>query len=579
MKKTNIIIISALLLIISLLIISCNIFEWSSELNLNNPYDLVRAGDSALNDEEWTKAKEHFSKAITLFESTHNLINDKDNENYFYFLLYYSKAYRGLGTAYLQEILTIELLIDIIGQFSKPEMQDGTANANYDDILDYLLSETYPDEEERKEKINELYLGIIARYQSDFDYDNDSKNDYYYALDEEQRDLEISEKRGAATECFDKAEALAHKGYLEGKERLSQGENFTDDEQQAYDRIKEVSMNSAFDSILGFVLSTVLLGMDSSFDFEAVPQEGGMETEGDYFVILPDYTYSSRLEEEIEILIGDGASGITGDYNPATMTEQEKDELLAEIDSLLVILKGIKRFSNALYTSITRLFDVYLRFYSLLETLDLSDEQQALIDEYIVYFINNSNKECVGCVLPSGSGTNPANCENLYCSLIGIHKEIDQTITAATGMLIMIKFALVVGENWLDYFNDLYDDINDGNIDFDDEDAQTIVDLFSDENCVDPVTNEVDIDRPGCTLVMGDEANDLQDGAFDDVEDELNQAVTVTDSSDSDDFHLPGEPDLSTMEPATNWKVLQIISQCQINPLHDDCRYLDDLPN
>lgn len=579
MKRTiNVIIITIVLIISFLAIISCNIFDWSGGMSLNNPYDLVRAGDSSLNEEDWTKAKEYFSEAITLFESTHNLINEKENENYFYFLLYYSKAYRGLGTAYLQEILTIDLIVDIVGQFGKAEMTDGTANANYDDILDYLLSETYPDETERKEKINELFKGIVARYQSDFDFDGDGVNDYYYDLDEEQKGMDISEKRGASAECFDKAEAIAHKGYLEGKVRVTQGENFSDDEQQAYDRIKDVAMNSAFDSILGFVLSTVLLGMDSSFDFETVPQEGGLGSEGDYFVILPDYTYSSRLEEEIETLIGDGTSGITGGYNPMSMTEAQKTELISEIDSLLDLLKGIKKFTNALYTSITRLYDVYLRFYSLLETLDLSDEQQALIDQYIVYFVDHSNKECVGCVLPSSSGTNPANCENLYCNLIGIHKEINQTITAAVGMLNTVKFALVVGENWLDNFDGILDGITDGTIDFDDEDAQTLVDLLSDDNCIDPATGEIDIDREGCTLVMGDEGNDVQDGAFDDVENELNQTLNVTDTNASDEFDLPGEPDYSTMTPATNWKALQIISQCQINPLHDDCRYLDDLP-
>ncbi len=548
----NILIIS--LLVIISIIISCNIFDWTSDLNLNDPYDLVRAGETALNEGELVKAQEYFSKAIKLFEE--NPLDDSDSD-YLYFMLYYSKAYRGLGTAHLQEALPLELILDMVERFSDTAARENSTSPN---ILDYLL--TNPDDpadpgpEERIEIMNRIFTKILARYQSNFDSNEDGISDYYYDLDEIQKDNDIINQRGAAADRFEKAEIISHIGFLKGVE-MDENDELTNDQKKALDRLREASTNTAFDTVLGLSLSTILLTLDSSFDFQVkIPETPLDRIDGDYFTILPNFEYHSYLEEEFEQLIGDGTVGLTS-IDPATLTEEEILEYIEDIDDLLELVKQVKKFANSLYQSIEKLVDVFDRFLEKIDKLDLTSEQQDLLQEYIEIFIDRDNKDC-----------DPMD-DTLYCEVRSIYYEIDQTSTAAVVLLATLKLALIVGTIDLDNFGDLGDFL-------DDEDAQTIIDLLTDPECFDASGN-VDFSNGDCQIGLGSEGDLVPDGAFTDTETEMNEIMNVTDTIDIDGITLPGEPDGSSMSPNKKWKALLIVSTCSLNPLEDECRFLDDM--
>ncbi len=543
-----------ILVFILFIIMSCNIFDWTTGLNLNDPYDLVRAGETALNDGNLVKAQEYFSKAIKLFEESPLEENDSD---YLFYMLYYSKAYRGLGTAHLQEALPLELILDIVERFSDTAARESSTSPN---ILDYLLTNpddpTNPGPEERQELMNKIYTRIIAKYQSNFDSDSNGINDYYYELDETQMNLPIIDQRGAAADRFEKSEIISHIGFLKGIE-IQENDGLTNDQKKALDRLREASTNTAFDTVLGLSLSTILLTLDSSFDFKVDISENNLDRiGGDFFTILPDFEYHSYLQEEFEQLIGDGTTGLTG-VDPSTLTQQEIQEYIEDIDDILELVKQIKKFANALYQSIDSLVNVFDRFLEKIDKLDLTPDQQELLQEYISIFIDRDNKDC-----------DPMD-ETLYCHVRSIYNEINQTSTAAVGLLATLKLALIIGTIDLDNFGDLGDFL-------DGEDAQTIIDLLNDPECFDGSGN-VDFTNGDCQIGLGTEGDIIPDGAFDDVENQMNQILDVIDAVDIDGFTLPGEPDNSTMTPNKKWKALEIVSTCTINPLDDDCRYLDDM--
>lgn len=582
MMKKNSLIIFIIFILFALLLVSCNIFDWSTNIGITDPYDLVKAGDSELDkgtEESFVKASEFFAEAISKFESDpvdQPLGDERADgvkvEEYLYYVEYLARAYRGYATSELQQALPLELILNMITKLMDQTAREASTQPT---ILDYLL-EDYDGELTPEEVEQNLYLGIVPKYK-------DKNGDYLYERDKTEEnginpdtneEYTLLEKRGASTEYFEKAETLAHNAYIYGIEIKNDPDlELTADAKNALNRLEEASTNTAFDTVIAFSLSSMLLGLDSSFDFQTGDTDGDGKLD-DYFSIKPDYTYSSRLSQDYQLLTD--MENLASSYQYTIPTQEEIDEMKTTVNNVIVVIRDIKRFSDALFDSAERLAGIFDRFHERLESMNISEEIQTTLDQFLAFIVSDY-REC----------TDPAEpgYESLYCRIKIIQDEIHEFSTAAETILTTLNLALTLYEagGFINDFDAVIDALNDPDSDyFTEDDAQAILDLVSNEDCM--VGDEIDFNNPGCLPQggVGDEGDAIPGGSLDDAAAHLNDPIDDTnpiyDTLDTDDNTLPGEPSGAELTPNTNWKALEIISKCNFDPSDDECRFVDDLP-